>query len=68
MVYHTHTYEVSGGKQNDLPVCPVSDVRYWSRTSILTTDGNFKENFCESAQKQQPGEKREEKNKNSVAT
>ena len=41
MACHAHTYEISGRRQNNLPVCPTKDSRSWSHMSTRTTDGDL---------------------------
>ena len=41
MASYAHTHEISGPRQNNLPMCPMKDVRYWLHMSTLTTDGNY---------------------------
>ena len=35
------TYEISGRRHVNLPICPAMDFRYWSHKSKTTSDKNY---------------------------
>ena len=63
MVWHPHTHEISGRGHNNLSVCPMKYVRYWSHMSTTTTDENYTKTFCQSVHKQRSEEKWKRKKK-----
>ena len=46
----SHTHEISGYRDINLPLCPIKDLRYWSHLSATTTDQNYIKKSCQSAQ------------------
>ena len=46
MAYHAPTRKISGRRDNNLPVCPMTDNRSWSHMSTRTTDGTYLKSFA----------------------
>ena len=44
MEWHAHTYEISGYRRNNLPVCPMKDYRSRSDMSTRTNGGTYLKN------------------------
>ena len=43
---HGHTHKISGGRHNNLTVCPMKDSGSWSHMSIRTIDEIYLKDFC----------------------